>query len=324
MLAEAVKWLQDSGILDKIIEASESSKDGSLTVHDVQRELEKYKQELLERMDEDRLRQLDGGITLLKDAVQSSAAAALATQALQTFHEIAALPRQGRTGRFRNRELICVAYLGMACAHKVLGDPRDIIAAKLAQAVEADPDVGERFLGKQVNNAIARRILPNAFFPLGGSPRDADRLFPQDRRYFVPPEPDPRHDLWVKEELRPVTEAVSYVVRLTHYSAQQLVSCLVPTGHIFPKRLSIIRQMTKCGAFTTVWEPVKIVAPLSGKVIEVNEEIAYVKEANTLAQDPYGGGWKTASRESGCPIRQIGICGNCCGIGIAWCRCARE
>ena len=28
-------------------------------------------------------------------------------------------------------------------------------------------------------------------------------------------------------------------------------------------------------------------------------------------------------RGSGYPVRRIGICGNCCGIGIGWCRCGR-
>jgi transposase len=29
-------------------------------------------------------------------------------------------------------------------------------------------------------------------------------------------------------------------------------------------------------------------------------------------------------RGSGCRTRRIAICDNCCGIGIDWCRCARE
>lgn len=28
--------------------------------------------------------------------------------------------------------------------------------------------------------------------------------------------------------------------------------------------------------------------------------------------------------DCGCPIRRTGTCGNCCGIGIVWCRCGRE
>ena len=28
-------------------------------------------------------------------------------------------------------------------------------------------------------------------------------------------------------------------------------------------------------------------------------------------------------RGSGCRMRRIAICGSCCGIGIAWCRCGR-
>jgi transposase len=32
---------------------------------------------------------------------------------------------------------------------------------------------------------------------------------------------------------------------------------------------------------------------------------------------------KRFPRGSGCPTQPIAICGNCCGIGIDWCRCAR-
>jgi transposase len=32
---------------------------------------------------------------------------------------------------------------------------------------------------------------------------------------------------------------------------------------------------------------------------------------------------KSASRAFGCRMRRTAICGNCCGIGIGWCRCAR-
>jgi transposase len=28
-------------------------------------------------------------------------------------------------------------------------------------------------------------------------------------------------------------------------------------------------------------------------------------------------------QKSGYPVRKIVICGNCCGTGIGWCRCAR-
>ena len=33
--------------------------------------------------------------------------------------------------------------------------------------------------------------------------------------------------------------------------------------------------------------------------------------------------WRIASLESGHRIRRIGICGNCFGTGIGWCRCGR-
>ncbi len=31
--------------------------------------------------------------------------------------------------------------------------------------------------------------------------------------------------------------------------------------------------------------------------------------------------WRIVSRRSGCRAGRIAICGNCCGTGIAWCRC---
>jgi len=33
---------------------------------------------------------------------------------------------------------------------------------------------------------------------------------------------------------------------------------------------------------------------------------------------------RIAFHGSGSPVRRIGIYGNCCGIGIGWCRCGRE
>jgi hypothetical protein len=223
MFTLAIKWLVDSGVLEKMLKETETERETPLTAADVRQVLQGYIEKLMGRLDEDRLRQLGGGLTMLKDAVQSAARSSLATQALQSFHEIAALPRDGVTGGFSNRELICLAYLGMASAHGLLGDARSLIAEKIVQAVDASPETSERFLGTQTNNAIYRRFAPNQFFPSGGSPAQEEVLVPKNRRYFVAPNCAPYEHLWLQDCVGPITGAISYKVGLTHYSAQHLV-----------------------------------------------------------------------------------------------------
>ncbi len=58
------------------------------------------------------------------------------------------------TGKWRNAELRCVAFLGMAAAHAELNDPSQLIAENLIAAIQADSSTAEQWLGTVVVQAI--------------------------------------------------------------------------------------------------------------------------------------------------------------------------
>lgn len=291
MYEKIVKWMLDSGVLDQIL-GSVKEKETPLTAYQVRGILDEYIVHLMARMDEDRLRQLAGGLSQLRDSSQSTAGEMLVTHALDNFHEIAALPQQGRTGDFDNFQLISLAYLGMAAAYQLLGDSKYLIAEKIIMAVNADPDTVEGFLGKKFTNSIYRQISPNIFFQLAGSIKAQRARFPSNIMYFIHPKSRDYEHLWVKERVGPITGAVSYRVGITHFSAQLIGDSLITFGHKFPKKGSKVKHMKRCGDLEALFEKVVLYAPLSGKVIAVNDEFAYgITNPSILAQDPYVCGW---------------------------------
>jgi len=63
------------------------------------------------------------------------------------------------------------------------------------------------------------------------------------------------------------------------------------TGHHLPKKGASIDRLKKCGEFALIMEPAILYAPLSGEVIAVNDEQAFMLKPEILAQDPYNQGW---------------------------------
>ena len=156
ILPDMITWIDKSGILKEILNKLEP-KEPSLTSASIRQIIDEYAQRLLAstqlitvRLDEERLKQLAGGLSQLRDAERSRASQSLIAHALEIFHVIAALPMDGKTGDFQNRELISLAYLGMATAHQLLGDPSSLIAEKIIQAIQSDPDTSARFLGTRI------------------------------------------------------------------------------------------------------------------------------------------------------------------------------
>ena len=291
----AVQWLVEEGGIEQIL-GQEETEENLLTAYSVRGILDEYIGRLLERMDEERIRQLAGGLSQLKDAKKTAAYRTLLGHALHIFHEIAALPASGRTGGFRNEQLRSIAFLGMAAVHQSLGDGDDLIGEKIVKAVDADIETAESFLGKKVCTAILRRISPDQFFQLSGSLLNRDVIFPADCMYLAPPgllSPSGllfSAHLWIREETGPITGFPFYVVGLTRYSAQLLGSDIIwneDNIHL-PKKGSKVRQMKKCGKFDMIGGKVPIYAPLSGTVTEVNE---IWSKSLVVRQDPYGEGW---------------------------------
>jgi hypothetical protein len=108
------------------------------------------------KLDQDRLALLKGALAQVKTAPHTNARDSLLAHALNTFHTIANLPQQGRTGTWRNAELRCVAFLGVAAAHHELNDPPQLIAENLIAAVQVDSITAEQWLGTQVIEVILR------------------------------------------------------------------------------------------------------------------------------------------------------------------------
>lgn len=118
------------------------------------RPLDKYLRELHEelsrirdRIDEDRLAKLYSGFSQLRGATKRSGKNAYLAHALDRFYEIAAIPELGRTGQFSNKELQCLAFLGMASAHSLLGDSDKLVMEKLVSAVLASGVTAKEFIG---------------------------------------------------------------------------------------------------------------------------------------------------------------------------------
>jgi hypothetical protein len=115
------------------------------------------------KLDQNRLALLKGAFSQVKTARLTNAKESFLAHALNTFHTIANLPEQGETGTWRNAELRCVAFLGMAVAHQELNDSPQLIAENLILAIQADCATAERWLGSSVVQAILRKypsLLP--------------------------------------------------------------------------------------------------------------------------------------------------------------------
>jgi hypothetical protein len=76
--------------------------------------LDKYLQQLIARLDEDRIAKLYGAFSKLKDAARSLNKQSLLNSALGDFHEVARIPEEGTTGNRPNAELRCMAFIRLS------------------------------------------------------------------------------------------------------------------------------------------------------------------------------------------------------------------
>jgi hypothetical protein len=108
--------------------------------------------QLIERMDEDRLVTLNSAIKSIRTASTMVGMTELKKgyliNAVGKFSDITSLPAQGRTGGFANAELICLAYLGIAAIHLEMNEPHTDIAHKIVTAVYADPTTAKQWFGQ--------------------------------------------------------------------------------------------------------------------------------------------------------------------------------
>lgn len=114
--------------------------------------------QLIERMDEDRLMTLNSAISSIKMVSKMTGMTELKKgyliNAVGKFSYIASLPPQGRTGGFANAELICLAFLGIAAIHLEMNEPHTEIAHKIVAAVYADPDTAKQWFGEDLINRL--------------------------------------------------------------------------------------------------------------------------------------------------------------------------
>lgn len=141
----------------------------SMRIGDVsllERSIERIERELLlihDKIDEDRLARLKAAFSQLGDAHRTTLQREFLAQAHDSFRLLTYLPEWGMTGKWRNGELRCLAFLGIAAAHQMLHDPRQLIAENLVGAIQADPPTAQLWLGKDVVQAtlgVSPALLP--------------------------------------------------------------------------------------------------------------------------------------------------------------------
>ncbi len=120
--------------------------------------LDKYLQKLIARLDEDRIAKLYGAFSKLKDAARSLNKQSLLNSALGDFHEVARIPEEGTTGNRPNAELRCMAFIGMVASYTLLRDQTELIEEKMIEAVAADADTAEQWLGRDLVREIRARL----------------------------------------------------------------------------------------------------------------------------------------------------------------------
>jgi hypothetical protein len=170
LTAGAVMWLLDQA-RSVVFDAAKNAllkgmgliHSSSLTRGELQSLLDQYVQRLEReiktvgaKLDQDRLALLKGALAQVKTAPRTNARDSFLAHALNTFHTIANLPQQGKTGTWHNAELRCVALLGIAAAHTELNDSPQLIAENLIAAVQADSATAEQWLGTRVVQVILR------------------------------------------------------------------------------------------------------------------------------------------------------------------------
>lgn len=323
-IAEVATWLLDSGLLEKTL-AGEKKQPDFLTAGEASKLLDEMIRNLVARLDEERLRQLGAGLAQLRDALHSSAPNPLIANALNSFHEIAALSEEGQTGDYHNRKLISLANLGLASIYQLTGDAPELAAEKLTMAVAVDPVTAQQFLGMELTNAIHRRLSPGkqVLYLFERSLSDSQTLFPRDRSYYIPVHTAPYAHLWVGiyrdgERFRIsrgwtwLDEQLGCEVGYTLHAALALSELArrykddihihnVNWSRLLPEPKARLRQGKRAARLKDILQDlptelkeVALFAPLSGRVKRVNEEMAeyYRFEfPSVLRSEPFEKDW---------------------------------
>lgn len=154
--------------------------------------LDDYLQKLTARLDEDRIAKLHGAFSTLVDAPKSVARHGLLIEALDHFHEVARIPKQGVTAGLPNTQLRCMAFLGMVACYNLLHDRSELIAEKMVEAVRADADTAKQWLGEAfVGQIITRFPPPGVICPKCGFENRAGSRFCNQDGYPLTQSPNP-------------------------------------------------------------------------------------------------------------------------------------
>jgi glycine cleavage system H protein len=108
----------------------------------------------------------------------------------------------------------------------------------------------------------------------------ADESYPDDLKYH------PEHD-WAR------IEGDEAVLGITWY-AQDALGELVHFEP--PEEAAIVSKDASYGEVESVKAVSEVIAPLSGEIVAVNEQV--VEAPETVNEDPYGGGWLVRVRMS--------------------------
>ncbi len=120
--------------------------------------IDEYLQQLIARIDEDRIARLHGAFTKLKAAPKSNAMRELLIEALDSFQQVAQLPQQGTTRDCPNAELRCMAFVGMASSYKLLDSKQELIAENMVEAIRADADTTRQWFYEDLVFEIISRF----------------------------------------------------------------------------------------------------------------------------------------------------------------------
>jgi hypothetical protein len=182
----------------------------SSPVSQVEPLLDKYLQQLIARLDENRIAKLYGAFSKLKDATRSLNKQSLLASALGDFHEVARIPEEGTTGNRPNAELRCMAFVGMVASYTLLRDRTELIEEKMIEAVSADAATAEQWLGRDIvreiraklpaptiscpqcgfQNPAGSRFCNRDGYPLNSSQRPPSQLSPQTSTFAMTRQPD--------------------------------------------------------------------------------------------------------------------------------------
>jgi hypothetical protein len=130
------------------------------------------------RQERQLLSMLSGAFSQLKDASRTNAKRELLSGSLSAFYTLSTLPEYATTEFFSHKELRCLAYLGLVAIYYELEDADDLIAEKLALAINEHPSTVAQFIdesqAKQLNGFLSPVIKEMRFAVQGGTVFDKE------------------------------------------------------------------------------------------------------------------------------------------------------